>query len=140
MILWIKRLNRWRYRHHQRHPNHAPARSVLGITRIEIQGDTVSTVTLAATVPTTRKSGKSLSVDEILRIDLSRNGAVMDSVVPTGPTIQFVDSSPGTGNDTYNVETFTKDGFVSDPSNDAIVSIAGADPAVAISDLTATVS
>lgn len=99
----------------------------------------MSTVTLTATVPTTRKSGASLSVDDIQRIALTRNGEEIDSVVPTGPTVSFTDSSPLTGNDTYNVETFTKDGFVSDPSNDATVVIAGADPAVAITDLTATV-
>lgn len=99
----------------------------------------MSTVTLTATVPTTRKSGKSLSVDEILRIELSRNGQVVDSVVPTGPTVQFTDSSPLTGNDDYTAETLTKDGFISEPSNTATVTIAAADPATAISDLTATV-
>lgn len=100
----------------------------------------MSTVKLTATVPTTRKSGASLSVDEIQRIALMRNGEEIDSVVPTGPTVAFTDSSPLTGNDVYNAETFTKDGFVSDPSNDVVVTIAGADPAVAITDLTATVA
>lgn len=100
----------------------------------------MSTVTLTATVPTTRKSGASLSLTEILRIELSRNGVVIDSVVPTGPTVAFTDTSPLTGNDDYTVETLTTDGFISDPSNIATVTIATADPASAISDLTATVS
>jgi len=100
----------------------------------------VSKVTLTATVPTTRKSGASLALTDIDHIALFRNGTQIDQAVPSGATVQFVDSSPLTGNDDYTVETFTKDGFVSDPSNDAIVTIAGADPAAAVTDLTATVS
>ena len=100
----------------------------------------MSTVTLTGTVPTTRKSGASLALTDIKNLALLRNGTQIDSVVPTGPKFQFIDTSPLTGNDDYVVETFTNDGFVSDPSNDAIVAIAGADPAAAITDLTATVS
>lgn len=100
----------------------------------------MSTVTLVATVPTTRKSGAPLALSDILRIELSRNGAVIDAVVPSGPTVSFTDTSPLTGSDDYNVVTLTTDGLTSDPSNDAIVSIAGADPAAAITDLAATVA
>ncbi len=100
----------------------------------------MTTVTLTATVPTTRKSGATLALSDILRIELSRNGAVIDSIVPTGATVQFTDTTPLTGNDDYNVETLTVDGFISDPSNTATVTIAAADPASAITDLAATVN
>lgn len=100
----------------------------------------MSTVKLTATVPTTRKSGAALALTDILRLELSRNGTVIDQVVPTGPAVSFTDTSPLTGNDDYTVETLTTDGFVSDPSNTASILIATADPAVAITDLTATLS
>lgn len=100
----------------------------------------MSTVTLTATVPVTRKSGAALTLPEILRIELTRNGTLIDSVVPTGPTVTFTDTSPLTGNDDYNVETLTVDGFISDPSNTVTVTIAAADPAAAITDLAATVA
>lgn len=100
----------------------------------------MSTVTLTATVPTTRKSGAALAQSDILRMELSRNGAVIDSVVPSGATVSFTDTSPLTGNDDYTVATLTTDGFTSDPSNTATVTIASADPASAITDLTATVA
>lgn len=100
----------------------------------------MSTVTLTATVPTSRKSGASLALSDIKRIVLFRNGTELDSTVPTGPTVSFTDTTPLTGNDDYTADTETNDGFVSDPSNDAIVTIASADPAAAITDLTATVA
>jgi len=100
----------------------------------------MATVKLIATVPTTRKSGVALAVTDILRIELSRNGVVLDSAVPTGPTVSFTDTTPLTGSDDYNVATLTTDGLTSDPSNNAIVTIAGADPAAAITDLAATVT
>ena len=100
----------------------------------------MSTVTLTATVPTTRKSGAALALTDIDHIALFRNGTQIDQTLPTGPTVSFTDSSPLTGNDDYTVETFTKDGFVSDPSNDAIVTVAAADPAAAITDLAATLN
>lgn len=140
---WLFWRHRRRHRHHHHcHPNRSPVRSMLGITRLQLTvgNPIMSTVTLTATVPTTRKSGASLSLSEIARIELSRNGQVIDSLVPTGPTVTFTDNSPLTGNDDYNVETLTTDGFISDPSNTATVTIATADPAAAITDLTATVN
>lgn len=100
----------------------------------------MSTVTLTGTVPTTRKSGAPLALTDIKNLILFRNGTQTDQTVPTGPKFTFTDSSPLTGNDDYTVETVTNDGFTSDPSNDAIVTIAGANPASAITDLAATVS
>jgi len=136
---WFKRYVR-AHRWHRHHHDRAPVAAFLGITSITIEESSVSKVTLTATVPTTRKSGASLALTDIDHIALFRNGTQIDQAVPSGATVQFVDSSPLTGNDDYTVETFTKDGFVSDPSNDAIVTIAGADPAAAVTDLTATVS
>jgi len=128
----------WRGRH--RHHHHAPNPIFLGITAIVFKGATVSIVTLTGTVPITRKSGAPLARPDIDHIALTRNGVTIDQLVPTAPTFQFVDSSPLTGNDSYNAEVFTKDGFVSDPSNDAVITIVAADPAAAIGDLAAVVS
>ena len=84
-----------RHRHHHCHEHLSPSAAVLGITHIIInEGTQMSTVTLTATVPVTRKSGAALSVAEISKIELSRNGTIIDSVVPTGPTVSFTDKSP----------------------------------------------
>lgn len=96
-------------------------------------------VTGKLTVPTARKDGTPLTQAEINFISLTRNGAEVQKLVPTGdPTIAWTDNDPITGSDDYEAFTVTKDGFTSDASNDAIVTVVAANPAAAISDLTAT--
>ena len=96
-------------------------------------------VVITGTVPTTRKSGAALSLSDISSIRLLRNGEEIDSQVPTTSTFTFRDTTPLTGVDDYVVRVRTTDGFTSEDSNVAEVVIAGADPAAAVTDLTATV-
>lgn len=96
-------------------------------------------VTIVGTVPTTRKSQANLPLNEIDSIKLFRNGIELDSLVPTSTTFTFKDLTPLTGADDYTVRVLTKDGFISDESNVASVSIVGADPASAVTDLSASV-
>lgn len=93
------------------------------------------------TIPTTRKSGAALAATDIDHFSLRRNGTEIATLsVPAGPIVSWTDATPLTGSDTYEVFTITKDGFISDPSNDAVVSVAAADPAAAITDLKATLN
>lgn len=95
-------------------------------------------VTGTFSVPTLRNSGAPLAPTDIDHFSLRRNGTEIQTLpVPAGPTVSFTDTAPLTGSDTYEVFTITKDGFISDPSNDAVVSVAAADPAAAVTDLSA---
>lgn len=98
----------------------------------------MSSVTGTFTAPTTRKSGAALALTDIDHFSLRRNGTEIQTLAPSGPVISWSDLTPLTGTDTYDVFTVTKDGFISDSSNDAVVTVASADPAAAISDLKAT--
>lgn len=98
-------------------------------------------VTGTFSVPAVRKSGASLTANDIDHFSLHRNGEEIQTLpVPSGPQVSWNDTSPLTGSDTYEVFTVTKDGFISDPSNDAVVSVAAADPAAAITDLNGTLN
>lgn len=98
----------------------------------------MSSVTGTFTAPTTRKSGAALALTDINFFSLQRNGTEIQKLAPVAPTISWSDVSPLTGTDTYEVFTVTLDGFTSDASNDAAVIVPTADPATAVSDLTAT--
>jgi hypothetical protein len=101
----------------------------------------VNTVTLIWTIPTTRKSGAGLALTDIDHFSLTRNGVEIQKVaVGVGPTQTATDTAPLTGADTYDVFTITKDGFISDVSNDAVVTVAAANPASAVTDLKATLA
>jgi hypothetical protein len=127
-------------RHHQHH--HDPAtRGLLGLTRVQlltIGNFIMSSVTGTFTAPVTRKSGAALALTDINFFSLTRNGTEIQKLAPTSAVISWSDLSPLTGSDTYEVTTVTLDGFISDPSNDAVVIVATADPASAVTDLTAT--
>jgi len=99
-------------------------------------------VTGTFTQPNARKSGAPLAVTDIDHFSLRRNGTEIQVLAPntTGPQVTWTDSTPLTGTDTYEVFTITKDGFISDASNDAVVAVAAADPATAITDLMATLN
>jgi hypothetical protein len=99
----------------------------------------MTSVTGTFTWPVTRKSGAALALTDIKNGVLTRNGVSIQTLVANGPTATFTDTTPLTGADDYNVETVTNDGFISDPSNNAIVTIAAADPATAVTDLTAKI-
>ena len=96
-------------------------------------------VTITGTTPTTRKSQTVLNPGEIDSIRLFRNGEEIDSLVPTSTTFTFKDLTPLTGADDYIVRGLTKDGFISDDSNVASVSVVGADPASPVTDPQASV-
>jgi hypothetical protein len=98
----------------------------------------MSSVTGTFTAPVTHKSGAPLVLTDINFFSLTRNGTEIQKLAPTAAVISWSDLSPLTGSDTYEVTTVTLDGFTSDPSNSAVVTVATADPAVAISDLAAT--
>lgn len=97
-------------------------------------------VTGTFTQPTTRKSGVALALTDIDHFSLQRNGVEIQKLAPNsaGPTVSWTDTTPLTGLDKYDVFTITKDGFISDSSNDATVTVVAADPAIAVTDLTAT--
>lgn len=103
------------------------------------------TVTLTWTTPTTRApdaNGVSapLAIAEIKSMVISRNGMQLASVVPTGPTNTFNDTTPLTGSDTYTVDTVTTDNLVSAESNAATVTIVSPLPAATITDLVAVLA
>jgi hypothetical protein len=132
------------HRRHHCHDPYVPARAIhtLGLVRVLLtptaRGVTMSSVTGQFTAPSLRKSGASLPLTDIDHFSLQRNGVEIATLPPSGTVISWTDTSPLTGSDTYNVLTITKDNFVSDPSNDAVVQVTQADPANAITDLTAT--
>lgn len=136
-------LTRWWHRHRHHHP-WTPARAIttLGLTKVSLtftpQGKIMSTVQGQFTAPTSRKSGQPLALTDIDHFSLTRNGTEIAKLPPSGTVINFTDSTPLTGTDTYDVFTITKDNFISDTSNDAAVIVATADPAAAVTDLTAT--
>lgn len=132
--------------HQRKHDPYVPAKRIhdLDFRKIVLMrnphtGDTVMNVTGTFTQPTTRKSGAPLANTDIDHFSLRRNGTEIQVFVPNAnqPQISWTDASPLTGTDTYEVFTITKDGFISDPSNDAVVAVAAADPAAAVTDLKA---
>lgn len=95
-------------------------------------------VTGTFTWPTQRKSGAALALTDIDHGSLTRNGVEIQKIAPSNPTANWIDNTPITGTDVYDLFTITKDGFISDTSNDATVIVAQADPAAAVTDLAAT--
>lgn len=138
MINW-----RWFWRHRPQGHHHTAAVAVfLSFDKVvihQIEGKLMATVSGTFTAPVKRKSGADLALTDIDHFSLTRNGSEIQKLTPSAPVISWSDATPLTGNDTYDVFTITKDGFISDSSNDAAVIIAAADPAVAITDLAATV-
>lgn len=97
-------------------------------------------VSLTFTAPVTRKDGTPLALTDIDHFSLTRNGTEIEKIGPTGPVITTSDDTPLTGSDDYEVFTITTDTFVSPASNDAIVTVVAANPAVAVTDLKATLN
>jgi hypothetical protein len=97
-------------------------------------------VTLTFTAPVTRKDNTPLALTDIDHFSLTRNGTEIQKLSPTGPVITATDATPLTGSDDYEVFTITTDTFVSPASNDAIVTVIAANPAVAVTDLAATLN
>ena len=135
-------------RHHHRHKHHHPkaaAAIVLVASSVIINlKENSMKVTLTWTTPKFRADGVTpLTLAEIKTTNVNRNGVAIaqigavDSSLPLGNT--FVDTSPLTGSDAYTVDTVTTDGFVSAESNEFDATIAAANPAAAITDLTGVV-
>lgn len=132
-------------RRHHKHDPYVPAKRIhdLGLRRVTLTFDSeifVMNVTGTFTAPVARKSGTPLALTDIDHFSLRRNGVEIQVLAPTGPTITWTDATPLTGADAYDVFTVTKDGFISDSSNDAVVTVVTADPAAAIVDLAATLN
>lgn len=88
--------------------------------------------------PITRKDTTPLALTDIDHFSLTRNGVEIQKLPPTAAVINWIDNTPITGSDDYEVFTITKDGFTSDPSNDLVITVVQANPASAITDLTGT--
>lgn len=132
-----------RHHRHHKHCHHEAAEAiVLVVSSVDINLEENSMkVTLTWTTPKFRADGvTALALNEIKTTNVSRNGVVLasvdavDSSLPLGNT--FVDTTPLTGDDSYTVDTVTVDGFVSADSNVVDITIAAANPAAAITDLT----
>lgn len=96
-------------------------------------------VNLTWTTPTLRADGTTaLALTDIKQVNLNRNGEILANPPVIAGTNSFSDTTPLTGSDSYDVEYVTNDGFVSQPSNTATVTVAAANPAAAVTDLTAT--
>lgn len=139
-------LGRPRHRHHHCDP-YVPARPIpdLSCNTILLSRDApgkglIMKVSGTFTAPTARKSGSPLALTDIDHFSLQRNGVEIATLAPSAATIAWNDTSPLTGSDKYDVFTITKDSFISDSSNDVLITIAAADPAAAIIDLAGTVS
>jgi hypothetical protein len=133
---------RWHKHGHHCHP-HSAARAItsLALTHVFIvdtpTGARIVNISGTFTAPVTRKDNTPLALTDINFFSLTRNGTEIQKLSPTGPVISFIDTTPITGSDDYEVFTVTLDGFTSDASNDALVTVVAANPATAISDLTA---
>lgn len=133
-------------RHHRHHCHEAAAAIVLVVSSVVINLEENSMkVTLTWSTPKFRADGVTpLTLAEIKTTNVNRNGVAIaqvgavDSSLPLGNS--FVDTSPLTGSDAYTVDTVTTDGFVSAESNEFDATIAAANPAAAITDLTGVVA
>lgn len=94
-------------------------------------------VNLTWTTPTTRVDGTALALTDIKQANLNRNGVLLTNPLIVAGTNSFSDTTPLTGNDSYDVEYVTNDGLVSQPSNTASVVVAAANPASPVTDLAA---
>ncbi len=144
-------LHEWWCKKHHHHPHpHSGARAItnLALTRVDLTlqpntGLLVMNVTLAFDAPATRKDGTPLNPQtDIDHFSLTRNGVEIQTLAPpaTGTAVTATDLTPLTGSDDYEVFTITTDTFISPASNDAIITVAEANPAVAIVNLTATLN
>ncbi len=97
-------------------------------------------VNLTWTTPTTRQDGSALALTDIQATNVSRNGTIIASPVAISGTMNFSDTSPLTGDDTYTVETVTTDNLTSGPSNAVTITVVPpvGSPPSAITDLAAT--
>jgi hypothetical protein len=128
----------WQRRHHRhRHKKAAQAVSLSVVFTINLGTKTMQ-VNLSWTTPILRADGTALALTDIKQVNLNRNGELLTNPLVVAGTNSFSDLTPLTGNDTYDVEYVTTDGLVSQPSNSASVVVTAANPAKAVSDLTAT--
>ena len=96
-------------------------------------------VNLSWTTPTTRVDGSPLALTDIQATNVRRNDVIIASPVAISGTMNFSDTTPLTGDDTYTVETVTTDNLVSAQSNAVTITVAPpvGSPPSAITDLTA---
>lgn len=135
----------WRWeRHHHRPHRYSAARAVtdLRFSRVELSfNNTYFKVIIVMknsgtfTAPVARKDGTPLTLPEIDHFSLTRNGVEIQRIPPTDAVINWSDTTPITGSDDYEVFTITTDGFISDASNDLVITVPTANPASAITDL-----
>lgn len=98
-------------------------------------------VVLTWTTPATRAAPDAngtpvpLTLAEISRTEVKRNGTVIGTPTAVTGQMTFTDSAPLTGSDVYTVDTVTTDGLVSADSNSVSITVPNANPAAAITDL-----
>ena len=128
---------RHKRRHHHHHHHHRAASGVvLAITDIVIDTqENLMNVTLTWTTPTTRIDGSSLALTDIASTVVLRNDLELTTVVAVAGTNTYVDTTPLTGVDEYEIVTVTTDGLRSAESNAVIITVVAANPAAAITDL-----
>jgi hypothetical protein len=95
-------------------------------------------VNLTWTTPTERTTGEPLTLAEIQSAVVRRNKVDIATLSPVTATMAFTDTAPLTGADQYTVDTVTTDTQVSADSDIAAVNVPAPGPAVAITDLAAT--
>lgn len=127
----MKPILQWIWCHRPKHPHTSASAGHLCLTRINLKGNHMSSVTGSYTFPTTRKSGAALSLTDIQFATLNRNGTELQKLAPAAATVNWTDSTPLTGTDTYDAVVVTQDGLAGDDSNQVAVIVAAADPASA---------
>ena len=128
-------MRRKRRHHHHHHPR-APSAIVLLVDTITINlKENTMNVVLTWTTPTTRIDGTPLALTDIAATRVLRNAADLAKVVAVAGAMTFTDSTPLTGSDVYEVLTDTTDGLTSADSNSVTITVPGANPASAITDL-----
>jgi hypothetical protein len=142
-LVRVNRHHKHHHRHHRHHPK-AAAAIVLVVSSVVINREENSMkVSLTWTTPAFRADGVTpLTLAEIATTNINRNGSILASVNAVDSSIaqgnSFDDTTPLTGADAYTVDTVTTDGLISDNSNEVDITIANANPAAAVTDLTGT--
>ena len=91
----------------------------------------MSSVTGTFTFPTARQSGAALALPDINFASLKRNGTEIAKLAPSAATVNWTDSTPLTGSDSYTADVVTLDGLDGPASNAVVIAIPAADPAAA---------
>lgn len=138
-LFWDITCDRWfPFHHHPHRKARAIAPTLAGITFKErpmaIAGVTLPTVDITLTLPTQRKDGTDLALNEIQSATILRDPGTGVSTLTTlngpfnGPTATFADVAPATGSDVYSFFVTDTAGTQGDTSAPVTVTIVGQTP------------